>query len=494
MIRVTALLLIFSLTASTAFTQGITLKGKVSDKTDKSAITGATIRLVSQRDTTQKKMVVTDKTGKFVFNDLNPNGYVLTISFTGYEKIEQRINIQASNLTPIAFSIAKVATDLRGVTVVGKAPPVKLISDTTEFKASQYKVNPDATAEDLIKKLPGIVIDKAGNVTTMGDQVKKVTVDGRDFFGDDATAALRNLPAEIIDKIQVFDKLSDQASFTGFDDGNSTKAINIVTKAGMRNGQFGRIYAGYGTENRYSAGGNVSFFKKDRRISLVGLFNNINMQNFSSEDLLGVTSSGGGRTGGGANRGGGGNRGGGSFGGGGNNFLVGQQNGISATNAFGINYSDKWGKKMDVSGSYFFNNSNTGNDQTSNRKYLVKNPDEEYYDEISLSSSKNFNHRISFKFEYKIDDKNSIVFTPSASFQRNTSYNDIDGIRYVTATNLVSSTKSTTTASTSGYNINNNLLFRHAFAKKGRTLSLNISAGFIHFKHFLVGVVFSYRG
>ena len=150
MIRVTALLLIFSLTASTAFTQGITLKGKVSDKTDKSAITGATIRLVSQRDTTQKKMVVTDKTGKFVFNDLNPNGYVLTISFTGYEKIEQRINIQASNLTPIAFSIAKVATDLRGVTVVGKAPPVKLISDTTEFKASQYKVNPDATAEDLV--------------------------------------------------------------------------------------------------------------------------------------------------------------------------------------------------------------------------------------------------------------------------------------------------------------------------------------------------------
>ena len=138
----------------------------------------------------------------------------------------------------------------------------------------------------------------------MGEAVKKVTVDGRDFFGDDATAALRNLPAEIIDKIQVFDKLSDQAAFTGFDDGNSTKAINIVTKAGMRNGQFGRVYAGYGTDNRYSAGGNVSFFKKDRRLSFVGLFNNINQQNFSSEDLLGVTSSGGGRTGGGGNRGG----------------------------------------------------------------------------------------------------------------------------------------------------------------------------------------------
>ena len=172
---------------------------------------------------------------------------------------------------------------------------------------------------------------------------------------------MRNLPAEIIDKIQVFDKLSDQAAFTGFDDGNSQKSINVVTKANMRNGQFGRMYAGYGTDNRYNAGGNESFFKGNRRLSFVGLFNNINQQNFSSQDLLGVTSnSGGGGTRGGGNRGGGaagGNRGGGNFGGQ-QNFLVGQQNGISKTNAFGINYSDQWGKKLTVSGSYFFNNSN----------------------------------------------------------------------------------------------------------------------------------------
>ena len=128
----------------------------------------------------------------------------------------------------------------------------------------------------------------------MGDQVRKVTVDGKDFFGDDATAALRNLPADVIDKIQVFDRLSDQAQLTGFDDGNSVKTVNIVTKNGIRNGQFGRIYAGAGTDGRYTAGGNVSFFKGERRLSLVGNFNNINLQNFSSQDLLGVTSTGGG--------------------------------------------------------------------------------------------------------------------------------------------------------------------------------------------------------
>ena len=415
-------------------------------------------------------MVITDKSGNFAFNNLEAGAYTLFITHSGYEKIQQKINIQASNNTAIPFSLSKLPTDLTGVTIVSKAAPVRMKVDTTEFSASQFKVNPDATAEDLIKKLPGIVIDKSGNVTTMGEQVKKVTVDGRDFFGDDATAALKNLPADVIDKIQVFDKLSDQAAFTGFDDGNSTKAINIVTKAGMRNGQFGRVYAGYGTDNRYAAGGNMSFFKKDRRISLVGLFNNVNQQNFSSEDLLGVTSSGGG------NRGGG-NRGGGGRGGGGNNFMVGQQTGISSTNAFGINYSDKWGKKLDVSGSYFFNNSNTGNDQSSNTQSLVNN---QFNDQSVISTSKNYNNRFNLRMEYKIDEKNSLMFTPSFSFQKNNSFNELDGASYFIKTSPISTQRSTTSASTSGYNSNNNLLFRHSFAKKGRTISLNLSAGLNH--------------
>jgi len=482
MIKKALILLVLAVSTVLAGAQ-ITLRGKISDKADKSAVTGATVKLVSKKNPSNSRMVVSDKDGNFAFNNLDAELYTLTITFSGFEKIEQAINIQASNAKPIPFVIAKTATDLTGVTVVAKAPPVRMKTDTTEFNASQFKVNPDATAEDMIKKLPGIVIDKSGNVTTMGEAVKKVTVDGRDFFGDDATAALRNLPAEVIDKIQVFDKLSDQAAFTGFDDGNSTKAINIVTKSGMRNGQFGRIYAGYGTDNRYSAGGNVSFFKKDRRLSFVGLFNNINQQNFSSEDLLGVTSSGGGRSGGGGNRGGmggGGNRGGGNFGGGGNNFLVGQTNGISATNAIGINYSDKWGKKLDVSGSYFFNNSNTNNDQSSNTQFFMRNADDQFYDEANLSSAKNYNHRLNLRFEYKIDDQNSISFTPAISFQNNRSMKEIDGLRYITKTDTVSASNSRTNTRTSGYNSNNNLLFRHAFAKKGRTISFNLSAGFNH--------------
>ena len=471
-----ALILILNLASGFVYGQNLLLKGRLTDKADQSGLPGASVSLYLQTDSSDIRQRATDAKGNFEFNGLPSGNYVLKISFSGYEKVEQKIKVLASNKQPIVITVSKKATELQGVVIVAKAAPVRQKVDTTEFSASQYKVNPDATAEDLIKKLPGLVIDKAGNVTTMGDQVKKVTVDGRDFFGDDATAALRNLPADVIDKIQVFDKLSDQAAFTGFDDGNSTKAINIVTKTGMRNGQFGRMYAGYGSDSRYAAGGNVSFFKKDRRISLVGLFNNINQQNFSSEDLLGVTSSSGGRGGGGRGGGrGGGNfgGGGGSFGGGGNNFLVGQSSGISATNAFGLNYSDQWGKKLTVSGSYFFNNSNTSNNQVSNTRYTDKNQFE-----TDLSSSKNFNHRANIRMEYKIDERNSIIFAPAISYQKNSSYTGVTGSSNQKSGNGSNSINSNSNANTSGYNSNNNLLFRHAFAKKGRTISLNLSAGY----------------
>src|SRR5690606_13118875 len=215
----------------------------------------------------------------------------------------------------------------------------------------------------MTKKMPGITIEN-GQIKAGGEDVRTVSIDGREYSADDATVALRNLHAEIVDKIQVFDRLSDQAQLTGFDDGNSVKAINVVTRANMRNGQFGRVYAGYGTDDKYSAGGNVTMLSGNRRISLVGLTNNINQQNFAMEDLAGVTSNvrrggpGGGMMGGGGFGGGFGGGMMGGFGGGQGNFMTGTQGGINKANSFGINYNDKWGKKLDVSGSYFFNNNN----------------------------------------------------------------------------------------------------------------------------------------
>ncbi|HMI79768.1 MAG TPA: outer membrane beta-barrel protein, partial [Ferruginibacter sp.] len=414
---------------------------------------------------TQIKQVVTSNSGDFAFTELSPGAYTIRINSSGFEKIEQRINLQSSNATPIPFSIAKLATELSGVTVVAKAPPVRQKGDTTEFSASQFKVNPDATAEDMIKKLPGIVVGRDGTVTAMGEQIRKVTVDGRDFFGDDATAALKNLPADVIDKIQVFDRLSDEAQLTGFDDGNSVKTVNIVTKSGIKNGQFGRIYAGAGTEGRYMGGGNVSFFKNNRRISLVGNFNNVNQQNFASQDLLGVTSSGGG-----GNRGGGGR---GGFGGGGD-FNVGQSSGISQTNAVGINFSNMYGKKLTLSGSYFFNNSTNNNESLINTQ-TSDDSSTQFSIERTNSVTKNTNHRLNMRLEYKIDSSNSLFIIPSISFQDNSSSSFSTLQYYEGAGDSISNSQTKGLSDRSGYSIRNNIMFRHAFPKRGRSLSLGFN-------------------
>lgn len=491
MLRIKLLLIVLTLSAAIANAQSV--KGVIQDKADRTALPAATVKLTSKKDTTIKYSIVTNGKGAFEFNNIPKDSFILSVSSIGYDLLKRDLLVGDSAQDLGLILIAKKAKELETVTIVATAPPVKQKVDTLEYAASQFKVNPDANAEDMIKKMPGVTVDKAGTVTAQGDQVRKVTIDGREFFGDDATAALRNLPAEIIDKIQVFDRLSDQAQFTGFDDGNSTKAINVVTKASMRNGQFGRIYAGYGTDDRYSAGGNVSFFKNARRISIVGQANNINQQNFASQDLLGVTSSGGGRGGfgggggnfgGGGNRGGGGgNRGGGSgggnfgggFGGGGSNFLVGQQSGINKTNAIGINFSDAWGKKLELSGSYFFNNSNTLNDQTSRTQLLQQ---KQITNDGSLSNSENYNNRVNLRMQFNFDSSNMLIIQPSVNFQKNNTFSSSNTQTVTTAGDSVNTGNTNNTSNRNGYNISNNILYNHSFAKRGRTVSVNLNTTF----------------
>lgn len=468
------------LTGLSATGQGI--RGKLLDLVDNKPLAGATLTLTSLKDSTQQYQTLADSSGVFRFSNLPADSFFLQVSFISYENFRQIVatsdSIPETNIGTLF--IPKETKQLGGVTVVTRTPPTQQKGDTTQFNASQFKVNPDATTEDLVKKMPGITVDKDGTVTAQGEQVRKVTIDGREFFGDDATAALRNLPAEIVDKIQVFDRLSDQAQFTGFDDGNAQKAINVVTKSGIKNGQFGRIYAGVGTDSRYAAGGNVSFFNGDRRISLVGNFNNVNQQNFASQDLLGVTSSGNNRGGGGFRGGGrgggpqGGGRG-GPGGGGTDNFMVGQQSGISNTNSFGINFADKWGKKADVQASYFFNNSNTVNENSSREEILGENF---FYNQRSLSKANNYNNRFNLRLEYRFDSSNSLIVSPSLNFQNNKSASESNENSLYAPFDTVNTSLSSREVQRTGYNLRNNILYRHSFAKRGRTLSVNLNTTF----------------
>ncbi len=459
---ISCLLFLFTL-ASTARAQSI--KGILLDEADRSPVAGATVSIFLQNDSTKNvvKSTVTDKKGNFEFTGTVEGNYFINISFIGYQNLIKPVvaNEGITDLGKLIFT--KRGKDLEDITVIATAPAASQKGDTTQFSASQFKVNPDATTEDLIKKMPGITVARDGTVTAQGEQVKKVTVDGKDFFGDDATAALKNIPSEIVSKIQVFDRLSDQAQLTGFDDGNSVKAINIVTKTGIKNSSFGRVYAGYGTDDRYAAGGNMSFFKDNRRISLVGNFNNINQQNFGSQDLLGVSGSSGGRRWG---------RGGGS-----EDFSVGQTPGISKTNAFGINYSDQWGKKLTVTGSYFFNNSNTDNTSLINTE-TFSTPENLHSIQATTAQTENFNNRINLRLEYKIDSNNSIFFIPSVNFQNNNSTSLTTLKNFYSLNDSVSNSLSNVNAERQGYNIRNNILYRHSFAKKGRTMSVGFNSNY----------------
>jgi uncharacterized membrane protein YgcG len=455
--------------------QSQTIKGTLMDPVEGIVVKGATVQLLNPTDSSSIRSAISDSSGTFLFTNIDKGRYVLKATSIGFETFLRSIALNDStpSLDLDDVYIPKKTTTLEGVVIVASAPAVSQKGDTTQFSAGQYKVNPDATVEDLIKKMPGITVDRSGNVTAQGEQVRKVTVDGKDFFGEDATMALKNLPSEVVDKIQVFDRLSDQAQLTGFDDGNAVKAINIVTKSQVTNGQFGRIYAGYGTDSRYQGGGNVSFFNGDRRLSFVGNFNNVNQQNFASQDLLGVTSSGGG---GGGRGGGGGGFGGGGFGGGGNNFTVGMQPGISKTNALGINFSDKWGKKknLDIAASYFFNNSNNTNESETFRETTLRMDSILYSGNKYLSNSNNNNHRFNLRLEYKLDSNNSIFIIPSINFQNNNTYSNNSSYSYYSQSDSVNNAAGNSSSHRDGYNISNNIMYRHSFAKRGRTLSLGL--------------------
>jgi hypothetical protein len=469
--------------------QGYNVSGTVLDGKDNQSLIGVIVTLINRGDSTKTQSAATDVDGAFTIPNVLTGSYTLRASYVGYATTTRSVDVASANLALGTITMLQAAKGLSGVTITAEQIRAQQLGDTSQFNAGSYKTNPDASAEDLIGKMPGVTNDN-GSVKVNGEDVKKILVDGKEFFGDDPNAALKNLPAEIIDKIQIFDKASDQSQFTGFDDGNSQKTINIVTKRGKNTGTFGKVNGGFGTDEkgkdtRYTAGGNINFFNGDQRISIVGLANNVNQQNFSSEDLLGVTSGGSsGRGGGGGGRGRSGGSGGpGGYSGGGDaasNFLVSQQGGITETQSAGINYSDMWGKKLKVTGSYFFNRGDNSNNTTLTRSYIVNNPDSGLvYNEEGSNHSTNVNHRASVRLEWTLDSMNSIILNPRISMQDNKTYRSLYGNTTVGLANLTQSKISNFySANTSGYNLNNQLTFRHKFQKPGRTISLNVGTSF----------------
>ena len=451
------------------------VKGKIADTLYKESMASATVSVLSILDSSVIAFSLANSKGEFEVKGIGTGSYRVFISFQGYQNYSKRIQISSSELILDlgTLYLDKNASLLDEVIV--EAPPIQVKKDTVEFNAGAFKTKPNSNVEDLLKKLPGVEVDKDGNVKAQGEDIPKIYVDGKEFFGNDPKMATRNITADMISSVQVFDDMSDQAKFSRIDDGSRTKAINIKLKKEKRKGYFGRATAGIGTDGRYLASITANRFNDTRRISIVSGFNNLNRQSFGFNDI--VTNMGGfggglpgGNGGGGRGGRGTGNIGGGGFGGGGN--------GLTRTSSAGINYTDKLGSKVEITGSYFYSETDNITTESALRTY-TKDPFTKARTELSQSHNNNQNHRINLRFEYYIDSMNSIMYSPGLILQKSTrnSNSTTSTLRnsqpvgdYVAITGINDNSNQR-----EGMNLNNNILYRRKFRRPGRTLTLGWS-------------------
>jgi hypothetical protein len=257
---VLALLMGFCFSTALAQQNG-RINGRVVDMADslaKAGLKGASVQLLALPDSTLVKSVVTDADGSFVFSALVNCAYTLRISYSVYVAAEKNIILSADQSTADLGKISMQRFANLMESIIIRSATMAVMGDTTEFNASQFKTLPNASTEDLLKKVPGIDVDRDGSIKTQGEPVTRILVDGKPFYGNDPKLATRNLPADIIEKIQVIDAMSDQSQFSGFDDGNRIRTINIITKIDRKKGVFGKGSMANGSKDRNASAASVN--------------------------------------------------------------------------------------------------------------------------------------------------------------------------------------------------------------------------------------------
>jgi len=272
-----------------AYGQNYLLKGEIFDENAQPLSSAAAV-LLDRSDSTLLYFSITANTGRFEMRNIKQGTYLLQVSLLGYNTLYRSVTLPSSVgedigaiiMTPRVFNIDEV-------TVTGDRIPIRIRQDTIEYDAKAYKVKPDAVAEDLIKKLPGVVVDRAGNIKALGEDVNDVLVDGKEFFGNDPKVATRNLPASAIDRVQLFDRQTDESKFTGIDDGERNQTLNLVLDEEKKNGVFGDVLGGAGTGERAEASAKVYRFTEKSQFAALGMFNNINQFGFSLGEYINFT-------------------------------------------------------------------------------------------------------------------------------------------------------------------------------------------------------------
>ena len=441
----------------------------VLDAQTKEGIPGAVVEFAPTNNPDKAKQYISAYAGKTALPSTRYGEYNISVSFLGYQTKSEQIAITAENRENIVVEISEEATKIDAVVMEVEAIRASSKGDTVSYNAGAFKVANDADVEGLLKKMPGITV-KNGSVEAQGETVKKIFVDGKEFFGEDVSTALNSLPAQSVKNIEVFNKLSDNAEFSGMDDGEGYKALNIVTHSHMRQGVFGKLSAGYGyqpetdditSSHKYTVGGNVNYFTGSSRISVIGHVNNINQQNFSFEDIMGVT--GGGGQGGGMGRGVG-------------QYMVRPQSGVANVGSIGLNYSNSWGEKEKVKlqASYFFNRSRTRNLSELIRWYEAPMEEQGTLEERGYSDNRNYNHRLNLRFDWRISENHSIMSRTNVSLQGYTPFSESSGQQIgAEGSGIYDLIDNFSKGNGDGYRASEFLQYRVKLGKPGRLLTVD---------------------
>lgn len=453
------------------FAQNLTIQGSLKDSIANRALNSATVSLVYAKDSSLVSFSRTNEAGAFNFKNVAPGNYLISVSYVGYVPKWVPVITGTEKTVEMGLIYMNDVNTMSTVTVTARRPPVVINGDSVEFNSENFKTAPNAVVEDLLKKMPGMEVDKSGGITVNGKKVTKVFVNGKEFFTGDPVMATKNLPADAVDKIQVYDRKSDQAMFTGIDDGSEETAINLKLKKDRNKSTFGKLSGGAGTPSVFDAQGNVNVINNEEQFSTIGGANNTNRQNFSGRNIVNFSGGGGGRPGAGA----------GvtvNFSGGGSGETDANAQGIAETYSIGGNYSNLFNnKKTEFNANLSISDVERNNISSSFTQNLTPG---NAFNRISNSNSIAGNKQQNFgsTIDHKVTDNFSFRFTPSLGLQQTTNYSEDSTQTYLTNGNLLNSNTTIASSASDAVNAASTLLLRKKFAKKGRTISSTITQSF----------------
>jgi hypothetical protein len=436
------LLLIIVFSHSISQAQSI-VSGKVQDKTKANPLQDASIQLLNLKDSTVRSAKSNDK-GAFSFERVNPGKYQISGTLLGFKKFEQQLDVNKATQS-VMVELEPGEIIIEEITIAPE-PNVAVRGDTLEFNSRNFATREYADADEMVAQVPGVTIDEDGKVSAHGEEVTKIMVDGKEFFSTDPKVALKTLPADIIDKLQIIDEKSEQSKFSGFDDGKRSKVINIVTKPDKKKGLFGKFNAGKGDEDKFSLNTGVNAFRGDEKVSINIMANNINETDFSEQGRGGFRR--------------------------GNNNT---DRGLSDTYAAAANYTNTFlDKKLEVNGNYRFRSSNTITNTLSDVEYTTGTRANQFQKQQQEGENGNSEHNLRGRLKWDIDSMNRLDINPNLSYTNREIFNSSVSNMMKAGSEPLNNSDRKFNNNNSNFSFGGSLTYMHRFRKSGQTISLNL--------------------